>query len=109
MMGRSADVRCVQIILPGYLKRLVGLPQTSFTVTVRSDTASVGEVLEILEGRYPMLRGVLRGPDAVRVKPHLRVFAGTRDLTLAGLQQILPEEVTSGRAPLRIVAAISGG
>ncbi len=97
------------MVLPAYLRRLVGLPATSCTVTVPHGNATVGGVLEILEACYPMLRGTLRLPGADRVKPHLRVFAGSRDLTLDGLQEALPEEVRAGRAELRIVAALSGG
>ncbi len=109
MSGSDREVARVHVVLPAYLQRLVGLPATTCTVTVPRGNATVGEVLEVLEGRYPTLRGVLRLPGAGRVKPHLRVFAGTRDVTLDGLQEALPEEVTSGRAELRIVASLSGG
>lgn len=109
MSDSDGEVARVHVVLPAYLRRLVGVPATSCSVVVAGGSATVGEVLDALEALYPMLCGVLREPGADRVKPHLRVFAGGRDVTLGGLQQVLPEDVASGRAALRILAAISGG
>ncbi len=97
------------MVLPGYLCRLAGLPATIGWVQVRGPAPTVGEVLDALEARWPMLRGTLRTPGAPRVKAHLRVFAGSRDVTREGLQAELPQEVLDGRAALRVVAAVSGG
>ncbi len=51
-----------------------------------------------------------RAPNgAMRLRPYLRVFAASADLTPAGLGAPLPPEVRSGSDALRIVGAIAGG
>lgn len=112
MSGALADERGVarvRVALPAYLRRLVGLPFTSCEVDLPGGAGTVGTVLAALEARYPELLGTLRSSSADRVKPHLRVVAGRRDLTADGLDAALPAEVAEGREELRIVAAISGG
>jgi hypothetical protein len=99
----------VRVALPAYLRRLVGLPFTSCEVDLPGGAVTVGTVLAPLEARHPELLGVLRSSGADRVKPHLRVVAGRRDLTADGLDAALPAEVAEGREELRIFAAISGG
>lgn len=96
------------MVLPDYLRALVGLATTSLQVEVPDQGATAGDVLDGLETRYPVLRGTLRTPDG-RVRPHLRVFAGTQDVTAARSETPLPGEVAEGSVPLRVIAAISGG
>ncbi len=96
------------MVLPDYLRALVGLATTSLQVEVPDQGATVGDVLDGLETRYPVLRGTLRTPDG-RVRPYLRVFAGTQDVTPARSEAPLPGEVAEGSVPLRVIAAISGG
>jgi hypothetical protein len=113
-MDLGSPVGQIHVHLPSHLRRLVGISSTELTVSVRlgrGGSVTVGDVLSVLEHTHPALRGMLRehGPDARRVKPHIRVFAGGEDLTTRGLGATLPAEVIEGRQPLRIIGAIAGG
>lgn len=108
-LADDRSVPRVRVTLPGYLRRLVGLPSTSCQVDLPGGAVTVGAVLEALEARYPELLGVLRSSGSGLLKPHLRVFAAGRDLTANGVDAALPREVAEGREELRIVAALSGG
>ncbi|MDR5683521.1 MAG: hypothetical protein QN163_05790 [Armatimonadota bacterium] len=104
----------IHVHLPGHLRRLVGLASTVVTVDVPlpiGGVVTVGDVVAALERVYPALRGTLRdaGSGVRRVRPHIRVFAGSEDLTTSGLSAVLPPAVRDGLEPLRILGAIAGG
>ena len=66
-------------------------------------------VLDALETRYPMLRGTLRDQATRQRRPRVRFFACAEDLSHEPQDAPLPDTVASGREPLLVVAAISGG
>ena len=66
-------------------------------------------VLDVLEARYPVLRGTIRDRATHRRRPFLRFFAGGQDLSHAPLDALLPDAVATGVEPLLIVGAIAGG
>jgi len=71
--------------------------------------ASLKEVLDALEERYPALKGTLRQPESGQRCGFIRFYAGGQDLSNQDMLASLPAEVTSGREALRIVAAMAGG
>ncbi|WP_324717388.1 hypothetical protein U7230_03685 [Carboxydochorda subterranea] len=107
----------IRVILPGHLCRLAGLQGRVVEVPVSELTPGVpeptlGTVLEELERAHPALRGTLmeiRAGAPARLRPYLRAFAASIDLTPAGLDATLPPEVGLGEEPLRVVGAIAGG
>jgi sulfur-carrier protein len=66
-------------------------------------------VLDVLENRYPVLRGTIRDHDTQQRRPFLRFFACSEDLSHTSPDAALPEAVAEGREPLLIVGAIAGG
>jgi hypothetical protein len=66
-------------------------------------------VLDALEEQYPMLRGTIRDHVTQQRRAFLRFFACAEDLSHESPDEVLPEEVTSGKEPLLIVGAIAGG
>jgi hypothetical protein len=66
-------------------------------------------VLEALEMGYPMLRGTIRDQASRQRRPFIRFFACGEDLSLEPASSHLPEDVVSGREPLRVVGAMAGG
>ena len=97
----------IRVVLPVHLRKLarvereVGLPVEP-PVTVR-------RVLDMLEARYPMLRGTIRDHVSQRRRPFVRFFACEEDLSHDSPDQPLPDQVASGEEPLLIVGAMAGG
>lgn len=73
------------------------------------DPASVSSVLDVLEIRYPMLRGTIRDQLTRQRRPFIRYFACGEDISLEPASNQLPEEITTGKQPLRVVGALAGG
>lgn len=71
--------------------------------------ATQRSVLDELEVCYPILRGTLRDPVTQQRRPRVRFFACAEDLSYEPPDAPLPDAVASGREPLLVVAAISGG
>jgi hypothetical protein len=97
----------IRIILPYHLRTLaqVGAEvqiDVAGPVTLRS-------VLDVLETRYPMLRGTIRDHVTLKRRPMLRFFACEEDLSLQPPDAPLPEAVVSGKEPFWIIGAIAGG
>ena len=66
-------------------------------------------LLDALEGRYPVLRGTIRGHETHERRAFVRFFACERDLSHESPDAPLPDEVASGAEPFLIVGAIAGG
>jgi hypothetical protein len=97
----------IRIILPTHLRTLAHVGSeveldVPSPVTVRS-------VLDVLEARYPMLRGAIRDHGTLQRRPFLRFFACEEDLTHEPTDAPLPEAVVSGKEPFLIIGAIAGG
>jgi sulfur-carrier protein len=98
----------VRIGLPAHLRNLarvtdeVHVEPTVTPVTQRA-------VLDALEAAHPALRGTVRDPATGRRRPFVRFFVGEEDLSHEPPDTPLPDTVTSGQLPLRIVGAMAGG
>jgi hypothetical protein len=97
----------IRVVLPFHLRTLArvdGEVQVSVegAVTQRS-------VLDAVEAAYPVLRGTIRDHVTQLRRPFVRYFACGLDLSLGSPEDLLPEEIASGREPFLIVGAIAGG
>lgn len=97
----------IRVVLPYHLRMLARV-DGEVQLTIEGST-SLGEVLDAIEARYPMLRGTIRDHETRQRRPFLRFFACEEDLSLQRPDTQLPEAVVSGREPLLIVGAIAGG
>lgn len=70
---------------------------------------TIAAILDALEKAYPMLRGAVLDHESRKRRPLIRFFASGRDWSLDPMDTPLPESVTSGEEPFRIVGAIAGG
>lgn len=70
---------------------------------------TIGSVLDALETEYPMLRGTIRDHVTRERRPFIRFFADGEDWSLEPMGFVLPDSVTSGAVPFRIVGAMAGG
>ncbi len=66
-------------------------------------------VVDVLEERYPVLRGTIRDHDTQQRRAFLRFFACQEDISHQSPDDPLPDAVAEGREPLLIVGAIAGG
>ena len=97
----------IRLILPG---QLCALTRVGTEVELRIEgQPTLCSVLDALEVKYPVLRGLLRDPISQRRRPLLRFFACQEDLSNELLDAPLPQAVASGAEPLIVIAAIAGG
>jgi molybdopterin synthase sulfur carrier subunit len=97
----------IRVILPTHLYRLANSDRE---VEMQiEDPQTLGAVLDALEDRYPMLRGTLRDHVTKQRRPFIRYFACGEDWSFEALDTLLPETITTGVQPLRIVGAMAGG
>ncbi|MGB7874613.1 MAG: MoaD/ThiS family protein [Anaerolineales bacterium] len=71
--------------------------------------ATLSSVLDMLEARYPVLRGTVRDHVTQQRRPFLRFFACGQDISHELPDTLLPDEIASGIEPLLIIGAIAGG
>ena len=97
----------IRVTLPPHLRKLAQVDgevmlNVEGSVTQRS-------VLDALEASYPMLRGTIRDHVTQQRRAFVRFFACGEDLSHEPPEAALPDAVTSGAEPFRIVGAIAGG
>lgn len=97
----------IRVILPTHLWRLAN---TEREVSIKiQGPATIRSVLDALEEQFPMLRGTIRDQKTGDRRAFVRFFACGEDLSHNPTEAALPEAVTSGKEPLRIVGAMAGG
>lgn len=97
----------IRVEIPYHLRNLANIAgevslEVSGPVTQRS-------VLDALEAKYPMLKGTIRDHVTQKRRAFLRFFACSRDLSLESPDDLLPEDVATGKEPFLVVGAIAGG
>jgi hypothetical protein len=74
-----------------------------------TEPATLGSVLDALEARYPVLRGVIRDHTTLRRRPFVRFYACKEDLSHESPETRLPDAVARGAEPFLIIGAMAGG
>ena len=97
----------ITVALPTHLRALAGV-EGDQAVDV-PDAPTIGDVLDALEGRYPVLRGTIRDHGTLKRRPFMRYFACERDYSHDPLDTPLPDRVVAGEEAFRVVGAIAGG
>jgi sulfur-carrier protein len=97
----------VRVALPSHLRTLAGVAG-ELTVEVSQDP-TIGEVLDALEARYPVLRGTIREHRTRRRRAFMRYFACEQDLSHHPPDTPVPAPVAAGTDVFRVVGAIAGG
>ena len=97
----------IRVVLPAHLRTLARVDgevklDVEGPVTQRS-------VLDVLEARYPMLRGTIRDHVTQERRAFVRFFACEQDLSHEPPDTLLPEAVATGAEPFLLVGAIAGG
>jgi sulfur-carrier protein len=100
-------VNAIRVILPYHLRNLAHVADE---VTLEIDgPITQRSVLDVLEERYPMLRGAIREHGTLQRRAFLRFFACEQDLSHESPDALLPEDVASGKEPFIVIGAIAGG
>ena len=97
----------IRVIIPTHLKRLANSDR-ELELQIEGPV-SLGAILDAMEARYPMLRGTLRDHVTQERRPFIRFFACGEDWSHEPYDAPLPEEIASGKEPLRVVGAMAGG
>lgn len=97
----------IRVVLPFHLRRLAGVDR-EVQLEVEGQV-TLGTVLDALEAEYPALRGTVRDHSTGQRRAFLRFFVLQEDLSHEPQDTLLPEAVSSGAEPLRIVGAMAGG
>lgn len=97
----------IRVVLPFHLRNLARTAEEiQLEVAV---PATVCSVLDALEARYPVLRGVIRDHVSLRRRPFVRFFACKEDFSNEPPDTQLPDAVAKGAEPFLIVGAMAGG
>lgn len=97
----------IRVILPQHLRTLAQVGQ-EVDLSLDGDQ-TIHSVLETLIAEYPMLRGTIIDQVNGKRRPYMRFFACGEDLSLEPFDSLLPQAVTAGTQPFRIVGAMAGG
>ena len=97
----------MRVILPPHLRTLAHIDgevelELNGTPTQRS-------LLDVLEAKYPMLRGTIRDHVTQLRRPMVRFFACGEDLSHEPPDAPLPDAIAKGTEPFLIIGAIAGG
>jgi molybdopterin synthase sulfur carrier subunit len=97
----------IRVVLPAHLRALARVDgevelHVEGAVTQRA-------VLDVLESRYPVLRGTIRDHATGQRRAFVRFFACELDLSHQLPDTLLPGPVATGAEPFLVVGAMAGG
>ena len=99
----------VRVALPTSLRLLAKISSHDEIDLAVHGTISIGAILDLLEQKYPALRGTLRDQASHRRRPFIRFFACQQDVSHQAADEPLPPAIAEGREPFIIIGAIAGG
>jgi hypothetical protein len=99
----------IRVELPAHLRTLAGVGREVALDLPADGGVTLGDALDALEARYPVLRGTIRDYGTGRRRAFVRFFACKQDLSHELPDFPLPEPVLRGSEPLLVVGAIAGG
>jgi len=97
----------IRVVLPTHLWRLAGVSR-EIALEVEGPV-TLDAVLDTLEAAYPVLRGTIRDHFTKERRAFIRFFACGEDWSHEPPETHLPEKISQGIEPLRIVGAMAGG
>ena len=97
----------IRVVVPAHLKTLIG--SNAEILLAVDDPVTMNSVLNVLELRYPQLRGTIRDTVTNKRRPFIRYFGCEEDLSHDPLDAELPQAIRTGSSPLYVVGAMAGG
>jgi len=97
----------IRVVLPPHLRTLA---RVDGEVELRvEDPVTQRSILDVLEARYPMLRGTVRDHTTQLRRPLVRFFACGQDVSHELPDAPLPDAIAKGSEPFLVIGAIAGG
>ena len=97
----------IRVMLPHHLRTLARVNGEVHLDAQEAPTPR--SVLDALEASYPVLRGTIRDHATAERRAFVRFFVCGRDISHDPMDDPLPDAVTSGEEPFRVVGAMAGG
>lgn len=97
----------IRVILPYHLQTLARV-HGEVTLDVAGPVTQ-RSILDVLELRFPMLKGTIRDHVTKERRPLLRFFACEQDFSHEAPDAPLPDAIATGTEPFFVVGAIAGG
>ena len=97
----------MRVILPPHLRTLAHV--NGEVELELNGTPTQRLLLDVLEAKYPMLRGTIRDHVTQLRRPMVRFFACGEDLSHESPDALLPDQIANGTEPFMIIGAIAGG
>jgi hypothetical protein len=97
----------IRVILPVHLRTLAELPRE---VGVEVDgPVTQRTILDALETRFPVLKGMIRDRATQLRRPFVRFFVAEEDVSHDPPDAPLPNAIAAGTEPFVILGAMAGG
>lgn len=97
----------ISVTLPTHLRTLARV--TGPVELDVSEPITQRKILDALEAAYPMLRGTIRDSATKQRRAFVRFYANGEDISHESPDAPVPEEVTAGKQPFRVIGAMAGG
>lgn len=97
----------IRVVLPFHLRTLARV-DGELQLDV-AEPVTIAAVLDVIEARYPNLRGTIRDHGTLKRRPFVRFYANREDLSHEPPETKLPAEILNGTEPFLIVGAMAGG
>lgn len=107
--GPTMPTTTIRVELPYHLRNLAGLGGGEVRLEIAASPVHAHAVVDALEARFPMLRGLIREHVTRKRRAYLRFFACGQDISHDPMDAVLPGPVLSGAEPFIVLGAISGG
>jgi sulfur-carrier protein len=101
------SVAMIRVVLPQHLRTLANT-QAEVKLPLPGPV-TVCSILDVLELRYPMLRGAIRDHETKQRRALVRFFACEDDFSHGSPDAPLPDAIATGAEPFFIVGSIAGG
>ncbi len=98
----------IRVILPQHLRTLAGVDR-EVQVDVSTRPVTQRAILDVLETKYPTLRGTIREHGSLKRRALVRFFACEEDVSHESPDAALPDAIAEGKEPFYIIGAIAGG
>jgi molybdopterin synthase sulfur carrier subunit len=98
----------IRVVLPHHLRTLAKV-NDEVDVDLNGSPATIRAIIDVIEDKYPMLRGTIRDHETHKRRPLVRFFACGEDISHEPPDNPLPDAIAKGAEPLFIMGAIAGG
>ncbi len=99
----------IRVTIPFHLRNLAKIEGREVEVDLNGQPPTIGNVLDALERKHPVLRGTIRDHATLKRRDFLRYYACNKDMSLDPPDTPLPPDVVSGAEPFIVLGSIAGG